>query len=749
MKKIFVFLFAVALVVFSTNIYAQGCQTPTGLQVIKTTSTTAEIAWDEVGAPNGWSVIYAKAGTTDYNQATIKGSLVNHYTIQGLESEVEYEVVVAGICGLESSIPTAALKFATLPANCQAPKNVKVVAVDANTALITWDEVFNAKGYGILYGENSVLESVVAKGTAVNYYEIKNLKPETEYTFVVNTGCNKDEISNPTAPATFVTLAGDQPAPVAPASAPTNFNVDKVTATGVEFSWNQAGNPKGWVLMYGEAPVDLNSVITIKGTYDPNYKIENLKENTEYEVYIAASFDKEDVSPALYGKFTTLKGCPMPSDAQVVNTTVNSATFSWDPNGTVKGFGVIFGEAPVDLMTSKAYGTYTPEYTFENLEHGKEYELYIVAGCSKDLASKIYGPFKYKHEVFWVTGNTGTSAILNWQAFDGANSYYVQFIESGTTGKWRNGASDGTSRQVYSLVPGQEYDVRILKYANADNTGYLGWEGIYQFTAAITENIITASQDIGTSFLLSWEPIEGADAYVPQIRKAAGVNWDGSKDAVTMVNKTNRRFWEREPGEEYAVRIIAYKAGQFIGVTGEKNITTKPSMSFKVTQNTGESAVITWDNVGASKHIIHYRAVGEAWLHTNAFVNSKKLVELVPGTTYEYRLLSYFMVDGVEQYGGATKIHTFVAGGGKSAVAENTTSVNVYPNPFVDALNIEVEAEANSTMTYTIVDVVGKVVKTGTHNLVMGYNNINIDVTELPTGVYVINADNQSFTIVK
>ena len=208
----------------------------------------------------------------------------------------------------------------------------------------------------------------------------------------------------------------------------------------------------------------------------------------------------------LYGKFTTLKGCPMPSDAQVVNTTVNSATFSWNPNGTVKGFGVIFGEAPVDLMTSKAYGTDTPEYTFENLEHGKEYELYIVAGCSKDLASKIYGPFKYKHEVFWVTGNTGTSAILNWQAFDGANSYYVQFIESGTTVKWRNGASDGTSRQVYSLVPGQEYDVRILKYANADNRTQVGKVYINLLRLLLKyNNSFTRYRNI---FLIKREPIE-------------------------------------------------------------------------------------------------------------------------------------------------------------------------------------------------------------------------------------------------
>jgi parallel beta-helix repeat protein len=353
---------------------------------------------------------------------------------------------------------------------------------------------------------------------------------------------------------------------------------------------------------------------------------------------------------------------------------------------------------------------------------------------------------------FWVTNNTGQSATLNWNPsafpqYAAANYFVVHIRPKGSNQIWRQGPTDVPSRNIPNLLQDTEYEVRVLffkeKPVNPPVVGnYLGFIGLYYFT---TEgDNISIEQNIGTTFLVKWKPIEGAATYMAQIKD--GAVWKNS----SITANTSARFFSLTPGNEYPIRIVAFDGGlNTIGSTPEKEFTTEPNMNFQFNNNTN---TMSWKNVnGITRYIFRYRVAGSegAWLNANTNTNSRTLQNLIQGTEYEYRLLAYYGPN-VTDYAGATLLQKFTPGGKKSVVVnENLPFVNVYPNPFVDVLNIELESDIEKTITYSIVDVTGKLVQTGTQNIIVGYNTITVNVSELPQGIYVINAGNQSFIITK
>lgn len=65
--------------------------------------------------------------------------------------------------------------------------------------------------------------------------------------------------------------------------------------------------------------------------------------------------------------------------------------------------------------------------------------------------------------------------------------------------------------------------------------------------------------------------------------------------------------------------------------------------------------------------------------------------------------------------------------------------VSVYPNPAVSNANVSINASAAAEGTLQVIDITGKTVMMSNLNLNAGYNNINIDVQNLSTGIYSVN----------
>ena len=66
---------------------------------------------------------------------------------------------------------------------------------------------------------------------------------------------------------------------------------------------------------------------------------------------------------------------------------------------------------------------------------------------------------------------------------------------------------------------------------------------------------------------------------------------------------------------------------------------------------------------------------------------------------------------------------------------------SVYPNPADGLLNIDLELEHNQgdDVSIEVIDINGKVIQLQQVQLTRGYNHLEVDLSEIPSGVYMIN----------
>lgn len=90
-------------------------------------------------------------------------------------------------------------------------------------------------------------------------------------------------------------------------------------------------------------------------------------------------------------------------------------------------------------------------------------------------------------------------------------------------------------------------------------------------------------------------------------------------------------------------------------------------------------------------------------------------------------------------------------GTGLAQLNGNNFNLSAYPNPFTEFTTVGVSLDKASTVSISIVDVMGKEVKPiTTKNLQSGNNKINLDLTELKSGVYFFKIEsNENFQTIK
>lgn len=87
----------------------------------------------------------------------------------------------------------------------------------------------------------------------------------------------------------------------------------------------------------------------------------------------------------------------------------------------------------------------------------------------------------------------------------------------------------------------------------------------------------------------------------------------------------------------------------------------------------------------------------------------------------------------------------------ESTPATMEYKINVFPNPVIDYVNIEISGTETYNHTLTIVDIAGKVVSTQT----LTQNVTQFDFTQLPSGQYIVivnsedGLSNENFKVIK
>jgi hypothetical protein len=78
-----------------------------------------------------------------------------------------------------------------------------------------------------------------------------------------------------------------------------------------------------------------------------------------------------------------------------------------------------------------------------------------------------------------------------------------------------------------------------------------------------------------------------------------------------------------------------------------------------------------------------------------------------------------------------------------------TVALEIYPNPTSGKFNLNIKADEFNNAELTVIDIVGKVIYEQDNLNVQGSQEINIDLSEHPSGIYFVQIKNENYSVSK
>lgn len=160
---------------------------------------------------------------------------------------------------------------------------------------------------------------------------------------------------------------------------------------------------------------------------------------------------------------------------------------------------------------------------------------------------------------------------------------------------------------------------------------------------------------------------------------------------------------------------------------------------------------IQWDaHPIADRYDVLYRVQGtQQWTRTGALNNYKTLHFLLPNTWYEYKVRTF--CGDTWDFANASPIRRFNTGNIPTDIMREAAleaveiktiaSVELYPNPTKDYLNIELVSKENVEVAIHIYNIQGQRIQSEIKDLTSGNQAIQVNVNDLDNGSYILNLE--------
>ncbi len=381
-----------------------------------------------------------------------------------------------------------------------------------------------------------------------------------------------------------------------------------------------------------------------------------------------------------------------------------------------------------------------------NLIPEKTYDCRIMAynSAGQLMSNSVPGTFLTGKVEYGQTQDIGTTLLLNWTDFSPwASSYSVSYRKIGSPA-WLSRSSYVNEVKLSNLTANSAYEIRILVYKNGSLWGTSRLDTITTGKVSFSN-----SQDIGTTLLLTWTPFTGnsASSYAIQYRPLNGV-WQGSP-----LYANPGKLFGLEPETSYEVRELVYIGSTLWGTSQTDTITTG-KVDFTLIADNGTSMEIGWSDFSpwAGNYTLQYsRLAANNWVNSANTTNTSSIISPLLTNTDYYVRLNVFI--GTTLWGSSKEYHFVRTVKNSFAEISEQSGLSVYPNPFVEQINLEISTLSASTVNWIIYDMTGREVLSGNESVASGNNTLAIDATSLPQGVYMLNTmlndESKSFRIVK
>ncbi|HYV95390.1 MAG TPA: T9SS type A sorting domain-containing protein [Chitinophagales bacterium] len=162
-------------------------------------------------------------------------------------------------------------------------------------------------------------------------------------------------------------------------------------------------------------------------------------------------------------------------------------------------------------------------------------------------------------------------------------------------------------------------------------------------------------------------------------------------------------------------------------------------------------ATINWTGVScAAKYKVQYRKQGTThWTEVYATTNSYTITGLVANSTYQYRIQTFCSLSGSSQ-SGFTPVQTFTTtlrlGSGSFPIEE---MMSMYPNPATSEVMLVINAAIDHSGTVKVFNAMGQVMKECTISLTEGSNQLSLNISSFPAGIYFVEVQNEEVQVIQ
>lgn len=383
---------------------------------------------------------------------------------------------------------------------------------------------------------------------------------------------------------------------------------------------------------------------------------------------------------------------------------------------------------------------------------------YIIGGYSKSDASgdksenTIGTDYLYD---YWIvkTDNLGN---VEWENTLGGKKYdFLKVVKQTQDGGYIAG---GYSESQISADKSEnrigDYDYWIIKLNSSgikvwDNTiGGSGYDNLKTLDLIGDGGFIIGGTSLSnisgdkTENMISY-PATGFDYWIVKTDVNGVVEWDntiggtGDDQITTIISTADGNYL----AGGYSNSVVSGDKTEYVGGNdywilkiGTEDICSAPTGIFS-DNITSTSAKIHWDGVaGGTKYQISYRPVaGGSWLKKNAVTTVKTLNDLIPNTTYQYKIKT---VCGVETspFSSLYNFTTLPLKEGEVNIIPIAIGMEIYPNPSSDKITVLSPQSAVGDASIIITDISGKII----YQNELTAEETTIDISNYASGIYFV-----------
>ena len=689
--------------------------TPVGLSASAITYNSMTISWDATSDADDYDLqVRPNGGTwTTINQ------IGTSYDYTSLSAETTYEFRVRANNNIGSSDYTAVVNATTLvaPTAPDTPVGLTASAITYNSMTISWDATADTDDYDLQVRPNAGTWTTINQvGTSYNY---TSLTAETTYEFRVRAN-NGIGSSSYTAIANATTLE----APSAPVT-PINLAASAIAYNSMTISWDATADTDDYDLQVRPNGGSWTTINQVGTTY--NYT--GLTGNTTYEFQVRANNAFGSSAYSGIVSATTLEEPTVPGIPQNVtasNVTHNSFTINWDAVADADDYDVdirISGGNWESFNTNATSQDYSPTDASSVYEFRVRANNDVGSGTYSSIGNLTTDPLPIPEIPTGLTASNITSSAfeLSWNSMQFADNYDVQVRELG--GAWESFSTSSTSFDYTGAFAETTYEYQIRATNSSGDSDYTGIQSLTTLGESPTpEYCDSYGKNTRYQYI---DLVEFADMSNPSGDDGGYGDYTGLVASVA-------------PGGNYTLNFsLAYKSRTYTSnwkIYIDFNRDGTFSSNELVTSGYTVSSGISSTNVSVpADAVLGHTRMRVILKHRRAASSACQIFN--QGEVEDYTINISDTAPSL-----ANKTMTF---GLPLSDTPPVEELKLYPNPAKDFVNLFIQGNIQSRVR--ISSITGKTIKIMTLDM----ENNNIDISELPSGMYFISIEDGEEIITK